>query len=116
MIVVERHDGVSTAKQHATLSILRNREYLAYLAIVVSSKSSKKRMPKLSIGCKGYACTADKKGESEQLDHLQKDVRSILIELVGISTLGCSFETTHGCRVCRKNAVWQQDNNNKLSG
>ena len=72
MIVVERQDCVSTAKQHATLRILGYRKYLAYLAIVVGSKSSKKWMPKLSIGCEGCADAADKKSEPDELDHLQK--------------------------------------------
>jgi hypothetical protein len=63
---------------------------LAHLTVVAGSKSSKKRIPKLAIDGKECARTADKKSEQEELI-IPKSLRSILIELAGISALGCSF-------------------------
>jgi hypothetical protein len=59
LVVVKSDDSVSTPKKHAPLSILRNRQNLAHLTIVVSREGTKNRMPKFSISSKDNACTTN---------------------------------------------------------
>ena len=71
--IVEDEDSAFAPKKNGTLRILCYCTYLTQpLNIVVSGKSSTKRMPQLSFAGKGEAGAADKNNERKEIDHLKK--------------------------------------------